>query len=372
MANAVVSESALRDLLSEALENDGAMGYDADPPVVPNAATDRTTLQLDTDPVELRHIPRSKNELIIMVRNLLDDVADDQSGELYKKIRDIFKGDDTGTRDFAGAHAMKTKVTPDINQARDLQRDPNKMENKKSISSVIKSIVEDAMGGMNAVSAPPAAPAAPTMAPKTEDDDLDEADPKDPKKTKFNLAGSWSDPNDPDAIEDPADHVEFVKDDGLEDGPFGDDELSDSAWDPDTGDEDEDDEDEDAGDKKRKSRAGLEIGAYGVDGMTLEKIGEELGFTKEAAKKAIETAMERFKVLHLMEPEDRDELVLVGVSDYIDMLGKTGEMTVEEEEFMRLHPKVVAMSDNFRDFFSKYVKRAAREMRADTQDDAEF
>lgn len=364
MANAVVSESALRDLLSEALENDGAMGYDAEPPVVPNAATDRTTLQLDTDPVELRHIPRSKNELIIMVRNLLDDVADDQSGELYKKIRDIFKGDDTGTRDFAGAHAMKTKVTPDINQARDLQRDPNKMENKKSISSVIKSIVEDAMGGMP-ISTPPSA----GSPPPTTEEDLDEADPTISKK-RMGLAGQMIDPEDPDQ-QAPEDDVVFVKDDGMEDGPFGDDELSDSSWDPDTGDED-DDEDEDDGDKKRKSRAGLEIGAYGVDGMTLEKIGEELGFTKEAAKKAIETAMERFKVLHMMEPEDRDELVLVGVSDYINMLAKTGEMTEEEEEFMRLHPKVVAMSDNFRDFFSKYVKKAAREMRADTQDDADF
>lgn len=354
MANAVVSESALRDLLSEALENDGAMGYDAEPPIVPNAATDRTTLQLDTDPVELRHVPRSKNELIIMVRNLLDDVPDDQSGELYKKIRDIFKGDDTGTRDFAGAHAMKTKVTPDINQARDLQRDPNKMENKKSISSVIKSIVEDAMAGMS-----------PAPAMSTE---LDEADPT--SKKRMGLGGQMFDPEDPDQQE-PEDDIKFVKDDGLEDGPFGDDELSDSSWDPDMP-GDDDDDDDDVGEKKRKSRAGLEIGAYSVDGMTLEKIGEELGFTKEAAKKAIETAMERFKVLHMMEPEDRDELVLVGVSDYINMLAKTGEMTEEEEEFMRLHPKVVAMSDNFRDFFSKYVKRAAREMRADTQDDSDF
>jgi len=361
----VVSESALRELLSEALENDGAMGYDAEPPVVPNAATDRTTLQLDADPVELRHIPRSKNELIIMVRNLLDDVPDDQSGELYKKIRDIFKGDDTGTRDFAGAHAMKTKVTPDINQARDLQRDPNKMENKKSISSVIKSIVEDAMGGMP-MSAPPSAGAPPP----TNEDDLDEADPTTSKK-HMGLAGQMIDPEDPDQ-QPPEDDVAFVKDDGMEDGPFGDDELSDSAWDPDMPGDEDDDDDDDAGEKKRKSRAGLEIGAYGVDGMTLEKIGEELGFTKEAAKKAIETAMERFKVLHMMEPEDRDELVLVGVSDYINMLAKTGEMTEEEEEFMRLHPKVVAMSDNFRDFFSKYVKKAAREMRADTQDDEQF
>lgn len=371
MANAVVSESALRELLSEALENDGAMGYDAEPPIVPNAATDRTTLQLDADPVELRHLPRSKNELIIMVRNLLEDVPDDQSGELYKKIKDIFAGDDSGVKDFAGGHEVKKNVTPDINQARNLQRDPNKMENKKSIASVIKQIVEDAMGGANPITTAPAAPASTSM-----DDDLDEADPKDPKKTAMHPAGNWYDPTEP-KEEDP-DEVKFVKDDGLEDGPFGDDELSDSAWDPELpggeSDEDDDDDDDDSEKEKgkRKSRAGLEIGAYGVDGMTLEKIGEELGFTKEAAKKAIETAMERFKVLHMMEPEDRDELVLVGVSDYINMLGKTGEMSEEEEEFMRLHPKVVAMSDNFRDFFSKYVKRAAREMRADTQDDTEL
>jgi hypothetical protein len=368
MANAVVSESALRELLSEALENDGAMAYDAEPPVVPNAAMDRTTLQLDADPVELRHVPRTKNELIIMVRNLLEDVPDDQSGELYKKIRDIFAGDDTGTRDFAGGHAVKNNATPDINQARNLQRDPNKMENKKSLSNVIKSIIENAMGGA-AMSAPM------TGSPSVSvDDDLDEADPKDPKKTAVSGAGRWYDPEDPDERPGPIGDEMFVKDDGLEDGPFGDDELSDSAWDPELpGGDIDDDDDEESGEKgKRKSRAGLEIGAYGVDGMTLEKIGEELGFTKEAAKKAIETAMERFKVLHMMEPEDRDELVLVGVSDYINMLGKTGEMSEEEEEFMRLHPKVVAMSDNFRDFFSKYVKRATREMRADTQDDMEF
>ncbi len=346
MTNAVVSESALRELLFEALENDGAMGYDADPPVVPNAAMDRTTLQIDIDPVELRHVPKSKNELIIMVRNLLDNVDDDQSGELYKKIKDIVAGDDTGTRDFA-----KAKIMPDINQARNLQRDPNKMENKKrSISSIIKNIVEDAMSGMNTAST----------------SELDEADLLDPLgRKKRGMAGQLFDPDDPDYT-DFEDDVKFIKDDGLEDGPFGDED--DLSLGSDLSDEEEDeDEEEETG--KRKSRAGLEIGAYGVDGMTLEKIGAELGFTKEAAKKAIETAMERFKVLHAMEPEDREELVLVGVSDYINMLAKTGEMSSEEEEFMRLHPKVVATSNDFRDFFSKYVKRAAREMRADTQDD---
>lgn len=350
----MVSKSALKELLFEALENEGAMGHDADPPIVPNVVIDRTTLQLDTDPVELRHVPRTKNELIIMVRNLLDDVSDDQSGELYKKIKNVFAGDDVGTRDFAKGEVVKDKVTvtPDINQARELQRDPNKMESKKksNISNVIRSIVEDVM---------------------RETSKRAKRINEDPSSKQMRSGGQMFDPDDVE-MQDPEDDVHFIKDDGLEDGPFGDDELSDSAWDPDTGDEEEDDDDDSDDKKKRKSRAGLEIGAYGVDGMTLEKIGAELGFTKEAAKKAVETAMERFKALHVMDPEDSAELVLTGVDDYIDMLSDTGEMSEDEESFMRLHPRVVAMSDNFRDFFSKYVKRAARELRADTQDDTDL
>jgi hypothetical protein len=44
-------------------------------------------------------------------------------------------------------------------------------------------------------------------------------------------------------------------------------------------------------------------------------------------------------------------------------------MDDEEESFMRQHPEHVAASETFREFFSKYVKRAAREERADSQDD---
>lgn len=326
MANVVVNKSALRELLSEALDNNGAMGHDADPPVVPNAVVDRTTIQLDADPVELRHLPKTKNELLIMVRNLLDDVDDDQSGELYKKIKDIVSDDEVGETDFARATRDRPPVTPDINQARELQRDPMKMENKKNISNVIKMIVESELDKK-----------------KSSKVDI---------KTKADL--------------DPIDWEDNS-------GALSDEDEIDSDWDPESylksKEEEEDDDDEDDSPKKRKSRAGLEIGAYGVDGDTLEKIGSELGFTKEAAKKAVETAMERFKVLHLMEPEDRDELVLTGVSDYVDLLTTSGELDSEEEQFMRANPKVVAMSDTFRDFFSKYVKRAARNLRADHQDD---
>jgi hypothetical protein len=333
----VVSDSALRELLVEALENQGAMDYDADPPIVPNPGMDRTTLQLDVDAIEIRHLPRTKGELLIMVRNLLDNVADDQSSELYKKIKDVMSNQQVGKSDFAGAAAAKNSPIPDVKQVANLQRDPNKMENKKSISNIIKSIVEAEMGM---------------------------------GKKRMTLGGAMVDPEDPETFDDP-NEPKFLGGKESDSGPFDDEEdETASDWDPEPlgGDLDADDEDEDKP-KKRKGRAGLDIGAYGVDGETLEKIGASLGFTQEAAKKAVETAMERFKALHVMDPDKRAELVVTGVNDYIDMLAKSGEMTEEEEEFMRLHPKVVAMSDTFRDFFSKYVKRATRELRADSQDD---
>jgi hypothetical protein len=143
--------------------------------------------------------------------------------------------------------------------------------------------------------------------------------------------------------------------------------LTKSAWDP------EDDEDEApvlAPKGSPKKRVDLGTG-YGVDGDTFEKISEKMGFTPEAAKKAVATAMERFKVLHGMDPEDLEEMVLDGVDEYVSMLSKTGEMTDEEEKFMRVHPDHVAASDTFREFFSKYVKRAVRDERADSQDDEE-
>lgn len=330
MTNVIVSESALRELLSEALDNSGAMGHDSDPPVVPNAVVDRTSIQLDADPVELRHLPKTKSELLIMVRNLLDGVDDDQSGELYKKIKDIVSDEEVGEKDFAMATRDRPPITPDINQAIELQRDPIKMENKKNISSVIKMIVESELDKKKSSKVDIKTKA-----------DLEDLEPLD-----------WEDDS----------------------GALDDEDETDSDWDPESymkakEEEEEDDDDEDESPKKRKSRAGLEIGAYGVDGDTLEKIGSELGFTKEAAKKAVETAMERFKVLHLMEPEERDELVLTGVSDYVDLLTTSGELDAEEEQFMRANPKVVALSDTFRDFFSKYVKKAARNLRADHQDD---
>lgn len=346
MTRAVVSELALRELLREALDNTGAMGHDASAPVVPNPATDRTTLELDFDPVEVRHAPRNRNELVIMVRNLLDTVEDEQSGELYRKIKAMVGGDQVGKKDFAKA----TEVPPTMGNEENGQM-------KEGLVEAIRNIVEET---------------------------LNEALPFGFGKGKMKLGGQFQHPHDEE--EGPQDDFiargGSVEDEFKADGTVNfnpDEDISDpeeleavlarmtkSAWDPD----DEEDEEEVVPAPKGSPRKRVDAGTgYGVDGDTFEKIGEKFGFTKEAAKKAVETAMERFRVLHAMDPEDMAEMVLDGVDDYIDMLAKTGELTDDDEAFLRLNPTHVAESDTFREFFSKYVKKAAREDRADSQDD---
>ncbi len=519
MAKAVVSESALRELLREALENSGAMGHDARPPVTPNPAMDRASLELDLDPIEVRHVPRSKNELIVMVRNLLDTVDDDQSGELYKGIKRLVGGDDTGKKDFAKATELPpssaTASTPD--RSNDMDKKNNVGENK--LVDAIRSIVKEALDEAPITVAPQADAGAPVTAvlpaateeeeaepqdlselgeairhiadealaeakkkglpdsfkknifkkkgkkvdeadklptkgktkhkttdfgggelaeairhiaaealaeasmgapaataplpaasapPVDEMDELDEANydeamaeaegehklPFGFGKGRFTGAGGFdtSRPGDEDDLEGPpsktframggetADEFGGPKGstplwDPNEDIIFDDEReaalaaLTKSAWDP------EDDADDEApaapaGKKSPKPRIDAGTG-YGVDGDTFEKIGEKLGFTPEAAKKAVAVAQERFKVLHGMDPDDLAELVMTGVDEYIAMLAKTGELDDADVKYLHDNADQVEESEEFRNFFSKFVKRAVRDERADTQDDGD-
>lgn len=355
MTKAVVSESALRELLREALGNEGAMGMDAAAPIIPNAVVDRTSMELDFDPIEVKTLPHTKNELIVMVRNLLDTVDDDQSGELYKKIKGLIGGDESGKKDFGKATALPANVNPVDRSTTVMKKNENKL------TDAIKNIVEETLA---------------------------EALPFGFGKGKMGLGGQWNRPDsEDDEFEGPPSDT-FARRGGSVDDEFRADgtpnfdpneditdpeeleavltKMTKSAWDP------EDDADEDVAlvAPKGSPKKRIDIGTgYGVDGDTFEKIGEKLGFTPEAAKKAVATAMERFKVLHSMDPKDMQDMVLDGVDEYISLLSKTGELDDADTTFMHQHPEHVASSDSFREFFSKYVKRAAREDRADTQDD---
>jgi len=592
VTKSVVSESALRELLREALSNTDAMSHDApEPAITPNPAMDRTSLELDLNPIEIRHAPRSKNELIVMVRNLLDTVDDEQSGELYKKIKSLVGGDEVGKKDFGKARELPSstdatntrstdmtdkKIGESMNLA-DVVRDivtealpsndddddddwftkddyedrfatlPGKTEKpvknlgeairqiagealeeakkkkgnpfafgggkfkanqfkKKgtktknesdgdkpfpgkatkhnpssfgggSLAEAIRDIAAEALaeapvrinprdvasqaGGISrqrpdgstplpgdrnaaardvhkmraaratdssgsahdAVSKMADAAGASRVAGRNatkrdnirgvdemdefdEMDELDEAnydaamteadgDHKLPfgfGKGKFMGSGGFdtSRPEDDDFEGPPSKTFaalggssddDFRADGSLNFDPNEDiiddeekqtylDSLSKNTdWDP----EESDDDDNDAPKGKKGSpKPRIDIGTgYGVDGETYEKISEKLGFTPEGAKKAVGIALERFKILHDMDPNDLAELVMTGVDDYIQMLTKTGELDAGDIKYLHDNADVVAYSDEFRDFFSKFVKRAVRAYRADTQDDSD-
>ncbi len=359
MTKAVVSESALRELLREALGNEGAMGHDALAPVTPNPVVDRTSMELDFDPVEVKALPRTKNELIVMVRNLLDSVDDDQSGELYKKIKGLIGGDEAGKKDYGKAQTLPPSTNP-------VDRSETAMKNEnKQLVDVIKNIVEEA---------------------------LQEALPFGFGKGKMKVGGQFQHPRDEEdfEFEGPPDDTFTARGGNVSDEfsasgvPLWDpnediidpEELeaalakaTKSAWDP----EDEEDEDDKPAAPKGSPKKRIDHGTgYGVDGDTYEKIGEKMGYTPEAAKKAVITAQERFKVLHQMDPDDLEDMVLTAVDEYIALLSKTGELDDEDIKFMKQHPDHVAASETFRDgVLAKHVKRAAREQRADTQDDGD-
>lgn len=349
MGKAVVSESALRELLREALDNVGAMGLDAGAPVTPSAVVDRTSMELDFDPIEIKTLPRTKNELIVMVRNILDGVDDDQSGELYKKIKALVSGDEAGTKDFGRAKNLPPGTNP-------VDRSTTTMKKEsKNLVEAIRNIVEAELA-----EALPFSFGAGKM-PGDEEETVDAVE---------SPVAAAASPDAPAEDEEEFDDAAFIADMRKI--------LDTSVWDdkpmtsePEESEDDEDDEDEaPAAPVKGSPKKRVDLGTgYGVDGDTFEKISKKLGFTPEAAKKAVATAMERFKVLHNMDKDDLEDMVLTGVDEYVDMLAKTGEMTDEEESFMRQHPEHIAASDTFREFFSKYVKRAVRDARADSQDD---
>lgn len=98
----------------------------------------------------------------------------------------------------------------------------------------------------------------------------------------------------------------------------------------------------------------------GLDGVTFGDIAKEFGFSKEGAKRAVVTAMSKFKFMLGLSDAERLEIVLPAMSDYIAELAASGEIDQEDIQFLKQHPKDVADSDGFREHMKKFVNRAIR------------
>jgi hypothetical protein len=95
-----------------------------------------------------------------------------------------------------------------------------------------------------------------------------------------------------------------------------------------------------------------------VGGASFKQIAQELGYASESgAKQAVEKAMSKVQFAASMDPDNLQVVVLTAMSDYIDFLNKSGELTSADVQLMKDHPNIVAELDGFREFLDKYVKR---------------
>lgn len=98
-----------------------------------------------------------------------------------------------------------------------------------------------------------------------------------------------------------------------------------------------------------------------VGGASFKQIAQELGYASESgAKQAVEKAMAKVQFAASMDPDHLQVVVLTAMSDYIDFLNKSGELTSADVQLMKDHPNIVAELDGFREFLDKYVKREMR------------
>ena len=95
-----------------------------------------------------------------------------------------------------------------------------------------------------------------------------------------------------------------------------------------------------------------------VGGASFKQIAQELGYASESgAKQAAEKAMAKVQFASSMDPDQLQIVVLTAMSDYIDFLNKSGELTPADVQLMKDHPNIVSELDGFREFLDKYIKR---------------
>jgi len=93
-----------------------------------------------------------------------------------------------------------------------------------------------------------------------------------------------------------------------------------------------------------------------ADGDSFDVIAKELGFSISGIKAVVPKALKNAQVRMMMNPEELEILVLKSMSDYIDMLSSTGELSAADVKLLKDHPDIVRELDGFREFLDKAIK----------------
>jgi hypothetical protein len=71
--------------------------------------------------------------------------------------------------------------------------------------------------------------------------------------------------------------------------------------------------------------------------------------------------MQKAKFVGSMDQDDLEILVLQSMSEYIDILKNTGEISNEEVSLLKNNPGIVRELDGFREFLNNAIKSARKE-----------
>jgi len=120
-----------------------------------------------------------------------------------------------------------------------------------------------------------------------------------------------------------------------------------------------------AADEPAAGRGRKNVMMSDVGGASFKDIAKDMGFAAESgAKQAVEKALAKAKFvmkMDLFQPEELEIMVLQSMSDYIDVLEKTGELDASEVQMLKDNPGIVRELDGFREFLDKTLRRARRE-----------
>jgi len=119
------------------------------------------------------------------------------------------------------------------------------------------------------------------------------------------------------------------------------------------------------GDEPAPGRTRRNVTVSDVEGATLSALAKELGMSISGAKlavpKALATATPKMKArLMMVNPEELETLVLKSMSDYIDMLNSTGELSAADIKLLKDHPDIVRELDGFREFLDDFLSKAIK------------
>lgn len=115
------------------------------------------------------------------------------------------------------------------------------------------------------------------------------------------------------------------------------------------------------GEVKAKAKRGYQMADVEGGMGTFDEIAKEMGYAgPPGARQAVEKAMKKAQFVGSMDPDDLQILTLTAMSDYVDMLKKSGELTAADVQLMKDHPNIVSELDGFREFLDKYIKNAMK------------